>query len=240
MAHAVFHTGTPRHPKVAVLSDGAFRLWFAGVCYCADHLTDGLIPKAMVRELKRNVTTRQIAELVATVPGYRRPLWVESGECFQVNDYLNWNESREEVQAGRERNRQRVRRHRNGGRNGRSNGVTNPVTTEGNTEHRTLNTDQGVTRTPADAIWELWRTLNAECRVDEFVAMTPNANEQVKVGDIARKNRTLPWVRLVMQQFLTTEHEPIASKQRSIGYLVSWWAFIEGRLRETGRRPEAA
>jgi hypothetical protein len=153
-----FHSGAPSHPKLMVLSDGAFRLWFTAVCYCAEHLTDGVLPKAVVPMLKRQVSGKQIAELTTlVVPGYTSPLWEDCGDSYRVHDYLDWQDSREEVQRGRARLRERVKRHRNGSSTPPCNGVTppvtnpvtnprsNPVGTEGNSEQRTVNTEH---RTP--------------------------------------------------------------------------------------------
>lgn len=156
MGQVSIHSGAPNHPKLIVLSDGAFRLWFNATCYCSEHLTDGVLPKAIVPSLKRGVTAKQIGELTALkVPGYAAPLWEDRGDHYLVHDYLDWNDSREEVQRGRARLRERVKRHRHGrsggdsnpGGNAPCNGVTptvtnavgNPVCTEGNFEQRTTN-----------------------------------------------------------------------------------------------------
>jgi hypothetical protein len=37
------------HPKVAGLSDGAFRLWITAGLYCSKYLTDGIVTTATLR-----------------------------------------------------------------------------------------------------------------------------------------------------------------------------------------------
>jgi hypothetical protein len=52
------------HPVVLGLSDGAFRLYVAGLCYCARHLTDGVIPVAVVPTLGVERHRQATAELL--------------------------------------------------------------------------------------------------------------------------------------------------------------------------------
>jgi hypothetical protein len=112
MAHVEFHSGAPRHPKIAPISDAAFRLWFNSVCYCKEHLTDGLLPKILVRTLKARVTAAQIQELTTVQPSCKFPLWEDAGDAYQVHDFCYWNDTKDEVQKNREGQKDRSRRFR--------------------------------------------------------------------------------------------------------------------------------
>jgi len=85
------------HPKVAPLSDGAYRLYVGGLCYCnrfsqKDTLTMvqilGLVGSARRAE-------RLITELVS------RKLWRKSGDVYKVHDYFNYQPDPKKVFAGR-------------------------------------------------------------------------------------------------------------------------------------------
>lgn len=90
----------PDHPKVVELSDRAFRVHVAAICYAARHLTDGHIPKAAVPGLAAG-RKAAVTELV------RSGLWDKNGNGgFVIHDYLDYNPSREEIEAERERKRQ--------------------------------------------------------------------------------------------------------------------------------------
>jgi hypothetical protein len=87
----------PDHPKVDGLSDGAFRLQVAGICYAHRHLTDGIIPADKVSRLVPRFKRGYVDELV------RRMVWVEldGGSAYAIHDFLDWNDSREKVEEYR-------------------------------------------------------------------------------------------------------------------------------------------
>jgi hypothetical protein len=82
------------HPKVAPLSNQAFRIHIRGLCYCAQHLTDGFIPRIVAG---RN--ERWIQELLDA------GLWEEMGQGlgYEIHDYLEYNPSRDELEAQRKK-----------------------------------------------------------------------------------------------------------------------------------------
>jgi hypothetical protein len=113
MACVNLHSTAISHPKIAVLSDGAFRVWIAGLSYCQNHLTDGFIPEHGVHALGVKVTPKAIDELLAQrVPG-KSALWHQMEGGYSVHDYLSWNDAAEDVQIRRTNLRERVRNHRN-------------------------------------------------------------------------------------------------------------------------------
>src|SRR5262249_47185733 len=97
--------------KIMRLSDSAFRLWIKGLCYCQQHLTDGRIPREVLREIGAK---RKDADELSTpnVEG-KAPLWEPiDGFGFQVHDFLDWNESRDEIHKKREAAKLRVTKAR--------------------------------------------------------------------------------------------------------------------------------
>jgi len=104
--YAQIDVSAPRHHKVAMLSDAAFRLWVTALCYCQEHLTDGHIHRgALVVMNHGRIKKTVVEELVA------QSLWVADDRGWVVHDYLAWNDSREKVEARRAKWRQRRGRH---------------------------------------------------------------------------------------------------------------------------------
>lgn len=96
MAHAQFDDLYADHPKVAGLSDAAFRLHTTGILYCARNLTDGLISADDVPRLVRKFRRSALVELVD------RGLWVNVlGGAYSIHNYLDWNPSKQEVERRR-------------------------------------------------------------------------------------------------------------------------------------------
>lgn len=97
MAYASFDDQFADHPKIAALTDSAFRLHTAGILYCARHLTDGLIPADEVPRLVRRYRKASLDELTD------RALWVAAGagQAYTIHDYLDWNLSRHQVEKRR-------------------------------------------------------------------------------------------------------------------------------------------
>lgn len=77
------------HPKVAGLSDRAFRAHVLGLLYCARQLTDGFVPQALAP------SARITGELE------RAGLWTATKRGFTIHDYLDWNPSRADVDGKR-------------------------------------------------------------------------------------------------------------------------------------------
>ena len=84
----------PDHPKVDPLSDAAFRLHVAGMCYASKHLTNGYVPSERVPRLVPKFRKTALAELVGG-------LWLPAVNGFEIHDYLDWNRSREEIEKDR-------------------------------------------------------------------------------------------------------------------------------------------
>ncbi|MFI8853646.1 hypothetical protein ACIGW3_26120 [Streptomyces sp. NPDC053499] len=112
MPWARFDDRFPSNRKVAMLSDRAFRLYVTAVCWSAENLTDGTIKRDELRLISSGRSAaRAAAELV------ERGLWVVTDEGWEIHDYLDYNPSREKVQAERKANaarQERFRQRKNG------------------------------------------------------------------------------------------------------------------------------
>ena len=136
MAWTRLDDGFADHPKVAPLSDPAFRAFVAGLGYANRYLTDGEIH---AHELRKNVAPKVRRELVAA------ELWHERDDGgIDIHDFLEYNRPAETVRAERKANAERQRRFRDSHRdpetgqfttprnavtNGVSNGVSNAAPT---------------------------------------------------------------------------------------------------------------
>lgn len=102
-----FEDRFPWHRKVRPLSDAAFRLHVSGICWSTEHLTDGFVPAedlGIVSDVR--TPTRYLQELVF------RGLWLEVEGGWEINDYLAYNQSAQQVRASREAAAERQRRAR--------------------------------------------------------------------------------------------------------------------------------
>ena len=91
------------NPKILSLGSDAFRLYVLSLTWAGGNLTDGMIPPPIV-DLYADGSTA--AELVAA------GLFVECDGGWRVNDYLEFNPSREDVEAKRRANTERMKRAR--------------------------------------------------------------------------------------------------------------------------------
>jgi hypothetical protein len=96
--------GFTDHPKIEGLSDRAFRLHIAGLCFCGRTLSDGHIPTDRVRRLLPKVTKAMVAELEEA------GTWIAVTSGFVVKDYLTYNPSRKKVMEDREAAAERKRK----------------------------------------------------------------------------------------------------------------------------------
>ena len=120
MTWAKFDDKFPRHPKVRPRTDAAFRLHVAGICYCAEHTTDGWIAAdeadVLVAGWSKAKTRKAIDELIGA--GLWEVVSGPEGQGYEVHDFLDYNPSREQVQAVRDGAKKRMKDHREKGRQG--------------------------------------------------------------------------------------------------------------------------
>jgi len=96
-----------QHPKMLSLSQPAFCVWVAGLCYCHTHLTDGWIPHAAAQILK--------AEPVYVAELYNARLWEDDPDRpggWMVHDYLDYNQSKTSAKTTKAAAKDRMQRFR--------------------------------------------------------------------------------------------------------------------------------
>jgi len=92
----------PDHPKVRRAGPAAAWLYIAGICYCARHLTDGLIVDVALAGLGQygEQRARKLAEALVAAG-----LWEREDGGYRVHDYLSFQPSRQVVERQRETKR---------------------------------------------------------------------------------------------------------------------------------------
>lgn len=142
------------HRKFMRLSNDAVALWVVALSYANKKLTDGHLTFGEVERLRglRSVSPEAIDELASCDPTNPddHPLWERTNSGYLIHDFLDYNESREEILARRERNADRQANWRQRRKEGsRSNAVTNSVTNRVSPAHvTTAVTDMPGTRYP--------------------------------------------------------------------------------------------
>lgn len=86
----------PDHRKVNEAGPLAMWLWVCGLCYCGRLLSDGFIPRSQVRKLADVDDAFGLANRLVDVG-----LWEKCDDGYRVHDYLDYNPSRQEVEAER-------------------------------------------------------------------------------------------------------------------------------------------
>lgn len=81
----------PEHPKVASLSNEAFRAHVEALCYCGRNGTDGLIPKGIANRLGSADELRAAG------------LWEDDPAGYRVHGFLDYNPTAEEAAERREK-----------------------------------------------------------------------------------------------------------------------------------------
>ena len=88
------------HPKVARLSNAAFRAYVTSLCYAAGTLTDGQVPYAKARSW---ASVKVVGELLAA------NLWEGGTHGYLIHDYLDYQRSKAEILEGRQKDSERKR-----------------------------------------------------------------------------------------------------------------------------------
>jgi hypothetical protein len=96
--------GFADHPKVDPLTDAAFRLHVAAMCFCARNLTDGFIPLDRPGRMVPRYRRQSAVELE------KAGLWLRVDGGWQVNDYLAYNPSKAEAKQQRQARQEAGRR----------------------------------------------------------------------------------------------------------------------------------
>jgi hypothetical protein len=92
------------HPKVVGLPLEAIGVWALALSWCSKNLTDGAIPRRLVKAMEWPETA--VDELVA------EGLWEETDRGWLVHDYLDFNPSKSDVDAAKDSQRKRTAKFR--------------------------------------------------------------------------------------------------------------------------------
>ena len=228
------------HPKVAGLSDGAFRLWVVGLVYCQKFLTDGVITDVAQRGL-RGYTVKRKDELV--VAG----LWDAADAGVTIHDFLDWNASRASVLNSREQSRQRLQKHKE---KRVSNTVANAHLTVGGFVSCSSSSERGVGKTVpirrdlspsevsddtaerAGRFCERYAELYAQCRKGARYVGRPALDFQEALTLVGT------WSDARLEQlaraFLTTDHEFAEKGSRTMAQFRAMASWCDSQLIEAG------
>ena len=97
--------GLSTTPKILAAGQAAAWLYVAGLCYAAQHLTDGEIPNSSLAGLGQytRARARKLSDRLVEVG-----LWEKNGTGYTIHDYLAYNPSRSSVEEKREAARERM------------------------------------------------------------------------------------------------------------------------------------
>lgn len=99
--------GFADHPKIEQVGPLAAWLHVTALCYCARHSTDGHVPKAKAARLAHvPQPAKRIDALVAA------GMWHDAGATYVLHDYLEYQPSKEQVEAERGKARDRMAKAR--------------------------------------------------------------------------------------------------------------------------------
>lgn len=130
--------GMPDIPKIAVLSDTAFRAYIEMLCYSRDHLTDGFIHERIATRMWGDT----VDELCGNDPVKPSLIRVDNG--FQIHDYSEHQETRADVE----------RRRANGAKGGRAKASNRSGTTSNTSSGTTSGTRENGGVFPSDTSTE--------------------------------------------------------------------------------------
>ena len=90
MAWVRLDDGFPQHPKIAGLSDAAFRAHVTALCYCGRFWTDGQLTVAIASAIVKS--KHVLSQLLSA------GVWSETPEGYEIHDFLQYNQSRKQHQ----------------------------------------------------------------------------------------------------------------------------------------------
>jgi len=122
VSYTRFALGFSRHKKVNAVTDAAFRLWVSAMDRAREQASDGLlddadldlIPRCPARGPRRAALVRELCT---------HGLWEVRENAWQIHDYLDWQDSAEQIKARLANARQRMREVRANGRRTHTDGA---------------------------------------------------------------------------------------------------------------------
>ena len=89
-----FEDQTPEDPDIEDLSDGAFRLWFAAICYAQRQQTDGFVPANKLSRLVPNYRRTQVQELTRQPSDPDKgPVFAPLSGGFKIRSFEKYNQT---------------------------------------------------------------------------------------------------------------------------------------------------
>jgi hypothetical protein len=155
------HDGMPDHPKIAGLSDRAFRTLIETWCWCSRYLTDGVIPAVQWRRIGTPKSRKELENfgLVDAVD-----------DTFHVRNYLAFQRSAAEVaelretrrNAGAKGGRAKAARLANALANAKANGKQPPSKNVPDTETEELEESSSKPRLRGERLPDDWKPTAAD------------------------------------------------------------------------------
>lgn len=176
----------PDNPKIAGLSDSAFRMLVELICWSKSQLTDGFIPDGVMRQRWKTQSltdsdSESLTELLTNSRTHPSLAAVEGG--YQLHDYSQHQETKEQVEAQREKNRENGKR---GGRPKKTQPLTQSLTDSGT---QTKADDRRQTYSPtyvgegvANAPTPTTKTINRGTRIPEDFTVTDRMREWAAIN----------------------------------------------------------
>ena len=223
------------HPKIGGLPDGAFRLWVQALAYCQKFLTDGAVNAVALKGL-RAYSSKRRAELVSV------GLWNEAeAGAVVVHDFLDWNDSKEDVLRARKDSKERRQRWRD--------------------RHASVNASVDVRQTPTvvrgvewsgkkkETVEERSAAETVEMRAGHFVTVTyPALYQKYRKGARYVSKPTFDFMEAVelcrvwddarlekiATVFLTTDHQFAENGSRTMAQLRALASWCDSKLVEAG------
>lgn len=230
------------HPKIAKAGPAAAWLWFCGICYCREHLTDGLIPSAVVPGLALGLTSAAVHAKRLVAVG----LWHERQDGFEVHDFLDWNPKRSDVESERNRERDRKRKERGHQADGElcptgqdqdpsRVGAGAPARALGSLEGGAGETVSQADAGAGEAFWQAWRRLFAETQSGAVVPdLEPRARDVEHVVFLVTAYPEMWRLTAMAELYLRLDVPDLRNKPRSIGMFRHWAPWCDAEIRKAG------
>jgi hypothetical protein len=100
----------PTHPKMLRAGPLAIALDVAGMCYCADHATDGFIPTEALPAAAPFLSKRQLSTALDGLVAVGR--WFPAEGGWLIHDFLDYNPSAADAAADRDKRAEATRKWR--------------------------------------------------------------------------------------------------------------------------------
>ena len=223
--------GFHRHPKILALSDAAHRMFVDTLNWSVANLTDGHIPTHLPNVSLPHGTPRARKAAVANLVACG--LWSENGAGWVIHDFADYQETKEEVRARREKWSEKKRSHRDSPRDTHGDkpgeapsdpvraGVPIPIPKEAKASMRqTIDEDEQIRR---DGLWTALENLFGKAETKTERSLRGKVVKSLAEADAsysAVKERSAKWSKL----FPGRNGQP--SPTLTAPALEKWWGAL--------------